>query len=146
MIIAIASDHAGFAYKTIIATWLVQQGLDVKDFGTDSEAPVDYPDFVYLAARAVASGHCNRGIVLGGSGNGEAIAANKIKGVRCTLCWSEESAKLARAHNDSNMLSLGARLIPADLAIKIVSTWLETPFENGRHIARVHKLDEAGGP
>ena len=144
MRIAIASDHAGFAYKTIIEMWLVQQGLDVKDFGTDSDTPVDYPDFVYLAARAVASGHCNRGIVLGGSGNGEAIAANKIKGVRCTLCWSEESARLARAHNDSNMLSLGARLIPADLAIKIVSAWLETPYEGGRHMARVAKLDALG--
>lgn len=146
MRIAIASDHAGFSYKTIIANWLIQQGLDVKDFGTDSDTPVDYPDFIYVAARAVASGHCNRGIVLGGSGNGEAIAANKIRGVRCTLCWSEESARLARAHNDSNMLSMGARLIPADLAIKIVSVWLETPFEGGRHVARVGKLDAAGGP
>lgn len=144
MRIAIASDHAGFSYKAIIANWLVQQGFDVKDYGTDSDAPVDYPDFIYLAARAVASGTCNRGIVLGGSGNGEAIAANKIKGVRCTLCWSEEAARLARAHNDSNMLSLGARLIPADLAIKIVSVWLETPFEGGRHIARIAKLDALG--
>jgi len=144
MRIAIASDHAGFSYKTIIANWLVQQGFDVKDFGTDTDAPVDYPDFIYLAARAVAAGTCNRGIVLGGSGNGEAIAANKIKGVRCTLCWNEESARLARAHNDSNLLSLGARLIPADLAIKIVSVWIETPFEGGRHIARVHKLDALG--
>lgn len=145
MRIAIASDHAGFSYKTIIANWLVQQGLEVKDFGTDSDAPVDYPDFIVPAARAVASGHCNRGIVLGGSGNGEAIAANKIKGVRCTLCWSEESARFARAHNDSNILSLGARLIPADLAIKIVSVWLETPFDGGRHVARVAKLDALGG-
>jgi ribose 5-phosphate isomerase B len=145
MRIAIASDHAGFAYKAIIASWLVQQGLDVKDFGTDSDAPVDYPDFIYLAARAVASGHCNRGIVLGGSGNGEAIAANKIRGIRCTLCWSEESARYARLHNDSNMLSLGARLIPADLAIKIVSVWLETPFEGGRHVARIAKLNSEGG-
>jgi ribose 5-phosphate isomerase B len=145
MLIAIASDHAGFAYKTIIASWLVKQGFDVKDFGTDSEAPVDYPDFIVPAARAVASGHCNRGIVLGGSGNGEAIAANKIKGVRCTLCWSEESARFARAHNDSNMLSLGARLVPADLAIQIVSVWLETPYEGGRHVARVKKLDALGG-
>jgi ribose 5-phosphate isomerase B len=145
MRIAIASDHAGFAYKTIIANWLMQQGLDVKDFGTDSDASVDYPDFIVPAARAVASGHCNRGIVLGGSGNGEAIAANKIKGVRCTLCWSEDSARYARAHNDSNVLSLGARLIPADLAIKIVSVWLETPFEGGRHLARIAKLDALGG-
>ena len=145
MRIALASDHAGFAYKTIIANWLVQQGLDVKDFGTDSDSPVDYPDFILPAARAVAAGTCNRGIILGGSGNGEAIAANKIKGVRCTLCWSEESAQLARAHNDSNMLSLGARLISADLAIKIVAMWLETPFEGGRHVARVAKLDAVGG-
>jgi ribose 5-phosphate isomerase B len=145
MLIAIASDHAGFAYKTIIASWLVQQGFDVKDFGTDSEAPVDYPDFIVPAARAVASGHCNRGIVLGGSGNGEAIAANKIKGVRCTLCWSEESARFARAHHDSNMLSLGARLVPADLAIQIVSVWLETPYAGGRHFARVKTRVALGG-
>jgi ribose 5-phosphate isomerase B len=145
MRIAMASDHAGYRYKIMIAAWLVEQGHEIEDFGTDSDASVDYPDFILPAARAVASGRCERGIVLGGSGNGEAIAANKIKGIRCTLCWSEESARFARAHNDSNMLSLGARLTAEDMAMQIVRIWLETPFEGGRHIARVRKLDAAGG-
>jgi len=144
MKIAIASDHAGYHYKIMIAAWLVEQGHEIEDFGTDSDASVDYPDFIFPAARAVATGRCERGIVLGGSGNGEAIAANKIKGVRCTLCWNEESARFARAHNDSNVLSLGARLITEDMAMQIVRIWLDTPFEGGRHIARVRKLDAAG--
>ena len=145
MRIAIASDHAGYHYKSIISAFLRGQGHEVKDFGTNSDASVDYPDFIMPAARAVASGECERGIVLGGSGNGEAIAANKIKGVRCTLCWNEESAKLARLHNDSNMLSLGARLINEEMAMRILRIWLDTPFEGGRHEARVAKLDAAGG-
>lgn len=145
MRIALASDHAGYAYKIQIAAWLIEQGHEIEDFGTDSDASVDYPDFVFPAARAVASGQCERGIVLGGSGNGEAIAANKIKGIRCTLCWDEESARFARAHNDANMLSLGARLITDEMALQIVAIWLETPFEGGRHIPRVKKLDAAGG-
>ncbi len=145
MKIAIASDHAGFRYKTLITSWLKERGHDVHDFGTDSDASVDYPDFIVPAARAVASGRCERGIVLGGSGNGEAIAANKIRGVRCTLCWSEESARLARAHNDSNVLTLGARLVGEEMALLIVQTWLDTPFEGGRHVPRVNKLDALGG-
>lgn len=145
MRIAIASDHAGFNYKSTIAAWLREHGHDVEDFGTDSEASVDYPDFIVPAARAVAGGACERGIVLGGSGNGEAIAANKIKGVRCTLCWNEESARLARAHNDSNLLSLGARLVTEEMALRIVAIWLETPFEGGRHTPRVVKLNALGG-
>jgi ribose 5-phosphate isomerase B len=144
MKIAIASDHAGYQYKIMIAAWLLDQGHEVEDFGTDSDASVDYPDFIFPAARAVANGRCERGIVLGGSGNGEAIAANKIKGVRCTLCWNEESARFARAHNDSNVLSLGARLITKDMAMEIVRIWLDTPFEGGRHIARIRKLDAVG--
>jgi ribose 5-phosphate isomerase B len=145
MKIAIASDHAGFRYKTLITSWLKERGHDVHDFGTDSDASVDYPDFIVPAARAVASGRCERGIVLGGSGNGEAIAANKIRGVRCALCWSEDSARLARAHNDSNVLSLGARLVGEEMALRIVQTWLDTPFEGGRHVPRVNKLDALGG-
>ncbi|HET6350239.1 MAG TPA: ribose-5-phosphate isomerase [Candidatus Krumholzibacteria bacterium] len=145
MRIAIASDHAGFQYKTVISEWLRKHGHEVDDFGTDSDASVDYPDFIVPAARAVAAGKCERGIVLGGSGNGEAIAANKIKGVRCTLCWNEDSARFARAHNDSNMLSLGQRLIGEDMALRIVQIWLETPFEAGRHVRRVAKLDALGG-
>lgn len=146
MKIAIASDHAGYHYKVMIASWLAEHGHEVQDFGTDSDSSVDYPDFIVPAARAVAKGSCERGIVLGGSGNGEAIAANKIKGIRCTLCWSEDSARFARAHNDANMLSMGARLVSEEGALNIVRIWLQTPFEGGRHIPRVTKLNALGGP
>ena len=141
MKIAIASDHAGFRYKTLLTQHLQAQGHEVVDFGTSSVESVDYPDFIRPAAAAVAKGQCERGIVLGGSGNGEAMAANRFRGVRCALCWSDESARLARAHNDANMLSLGERLLTAELAVRIVDTWLQTPFEGGRHIARIQKLD-----
>lgn len=140
MRIAIASDHAGFRYKGILARHLAALGHDAVDFGTSSTEPVDYPDFVHPAAAAVASGNCERGIVLGGSGNGEAMAANRHRGVRCALCWNEESARLARSHNDANMLSLGERLISEETAVRIVDIWLTTPFEGGRHIQRVQKL------
>jgi ribose 5-phosphate isomerase B len=143
--IALASDHAGFRYKTLLAKWLAERGHEPVDFGTRSEESVDYPDFVRPAAEAVAAGRCERGIVLGGSGNGEAMAANRVRGVRCALCWSEESARLARLHNDANVLSLGQRLIPEALALRIVELWLETPFEGGRHVARIAKLDAPGG-
>jgi ribose 5-phosphate isomerase B len=121
--------------------WLAEYGHEVKDFGTFSTEPVDYPDFVRPAAVAVANGECERAIVLGGSGNGEAMVANRIRGVRCALCWNEETARLGRAHNDANALSLGARMIPIDLALRIVEIWLDTPFEGGRHIARIQKID-----
>ena len=146
MRIAVASDHAGFRYKTAIIKHLVALGHDVQDFGTDSESPVDYPDFVRPAAEAVADGECERGIVLGGSGNGEAIAANRIKGVRCALCWSEETARLGRQHNDANIVSIGQRLITVDEALHIVDVWLSTPFEGGRHKRRIEKLDGVDGP
>jgi len=139
--IAIASDHAGFEYKTMLAAHLASKGHEVADFGTDSNVSVDYPDFIRPAAQAVAAGECERGIVLGGSGNGEAMAANRVRGVRCALCWSVETAQLARAHNDANMISLGERLIDEDLARAIVDAWLETAFEGGRHIPRIEKLD-----
>lgn len=141
MRIALASDHAGFRYKAMLADWLRKEGHEVVDFGTHSDASVDYPDFIGPAARAVAAGECERGIVLGGSGNGEAMAANRVRGVRCALCWSEETARLARAHNDANMISLGERLLSEDLARAIVATWLREPFEGGRHVARIRKLD-----
>jgi ribose 5-phosphate isomerase B len=141
MRIAVASDHAGFRYKTAIAKRLTELGHDVKDFGTDSEAPVDYPDFIRPAAQAVAAGKCERGIVLGGSGNGEAIAANRVKGVRCALCWNEETARLGRQHNNANMISIGERLITEQEALRIVDIWLATPFEGGRHQRRIEKLD-----
>src|SRR5215472_2484871 len=137
MKIAIGSDHAGFRYKEKIKELLRSLGHEVKDFGTDSEAPVDYPLFIRPTAEAVARGECERGIVLGGSGNGEAIVANKVHGIRCALCWSLETAKLAREHNDSNVLSLGERMIPAELALEIVKVWLETGFAGGRHARRI---------
>ena len=142
MRIAIASDHAGFRYKTILAKYLTELGHEVVDFGTDSEEMVDYPDFIRPAAEAVARGDCERGIMLGGSGNGEAIAANRVKGIRCVLCWSEETARLGRQHNNANAISIGQRLTSEELALAIVNIWLTTPFEGGRHLRRIQKLDE----
>lgn len=144
MKIAIASDHAGFHYKTLLTQHLAELGHDVVDFGTGSNDSVDYPDFVHPAALAVASGACERGIVLGGSGNGEAMSANRHRGVRCALCYSEETARLARQHNDANMISLGERMVSEALALRIVEIWLTTNFEGGRHVARIAKLDSYG--
>ncbi|MGH7835688.1 MAG: ribose 5-phosphate isomerase B [Candidatus Binatia bacterium] len=141
MRIALASDHAGYRYKTILLEFLSGRGLEPVDFGTNSEEPVDYPDFIRPAAEAVARGLCDRGIVLGGSGNGEAMAANRVRGVRCALCWSEEAARLARLHNDANVISLGQRLLTEEQVYRIVHTWLSTEFEGGRHIQRLAKLD-----
>ena len=142
MKISIGSDHAGFRYKTLIIEMLRAAGHEVVDFGTDSEEPVDYPRFIGPAAQAVARGECERGIVLGGSGNGEAIAANKVGGIRCALCWTVETAQLARRHNDANMISIGQRMIASDTALAIVAAWLETEFEGGRHAARVSQIAE----
>ena len=142
MRIAIGSDHAGFTYKQRIAEMLRAEGHDVTDFGTASTEPVDYPRFIRPVAEAVARGDCERGIVLGGSGNGEAMVANRVRGVRCSLCWNLESARLARQHNDANVLSLGERMMTLDDALAIVRLWLETPFEGGRHVARIRALDE----
>lgn len=139
--IALGSDHAGFAYKEKIKALLTSLGHELQDFGTFSADPVDYPLFIRPAAEAVASGACDRGIVLGGSGNGEAMVANKVHGVRCALCWSLETARLARAHNDSNVLSLGERMIPEALALEIVKVWLVTPFDGGRHIRRIAEIE-----
>jgi ribose 5-phosphate isomerase B len=141
MRIALASDHAGFRYKAAVADHLRALGHEVVDFGTSSEEPVDYPDFVRPAAVAVARGECERGIVFGGSGNGEAMAANRVRGVRCAVVWSEESARLARAHNDANMLSIGQRMLSEQEALAYVDLWLSTPFDGGRHQARIEKLD-----
>lgn len=143
MKIAIGSDHAGFRYKERIKKFLTDLGHHVDDFGTDSEAPVDYPLFIRPAALAVASNQAERGIVLGGSGNGEAMVANRIKGIRCALCWNVESARLARQHNDANMISLGERMISEELALEIVRTFLDTPFEGGRHVRRIQLIDDA---
>jgi ribose 5-phosphate isomerase B len=141
MRIAIASDHAGFEYKERIRLLLRELGHEVRDFGTDSAEPVDYPVFIRPAAEAVARGDVDRGIVLGGSGNGEAIVANKVRGIRCALCWNLESARLSRQHNDANVLSLGQRLISLDTALEIARVWLETGFDGGRHARRVAMID-----
>jgi ribose 5-phosphate isomerase B len=141
MKIGIGSDHAGYRYKEEIERFLVQHGHEVRDFGTDSEESVDYPVYIRPVAEAVAGGEVERGIVLGGSGNGEAIAANRVKGVRCALCWNTDSARLAREHNDANMISLGQRMMTLETALEIVRIWLETPFEGGRHVRRIQLLD-----
>ena len=141
MKISLGTDHAGFRYKEKVKELLTSLGHEVKDFGTFNEDPVDYPLFIRPAAEAVARGECDRGFVFGGSGNGEAMAANKVHGVRCALCWNEEVARLSRQHNDANVLSLGQRVIPEEMAMKIVRIWLETRFEGGRHIPRVEQLN-----
>ena len=141
MKIAIASDHAGFDYKTMLTTWLRTAGYEVVDYGTDSSESVDYPDYIRPAAEAVARGDCERGIVLGGSGNGEAMVANRVPGVRCALCWNVESARLGRGHNDANMVSLGQRMMTEETARAIVEAWLEEPFDGGRHARRIGKID-----
>jgi ribose 5-phosphate isomerase B len=139
--IAIGSDHAGFHYKEAIKTDLLAAGHLVRDFGTDSDTPCDYPDFIRPVAEAVARGEFERGIVLGGSGNGEAIVANRIRGIRCAVCWSEQAAIWSRAHNDANVLSLGTRTVSLELALTIVRVWFETAFEGGRHLRRIRKID-----
>ncbi len=141
MKISLGSDHAGYRYKEKIKELLPSLGHEVVDFGTDSEDPVDYPKFIRTAAEAVAKGECDRGIVLGGSGNGEAMAANKVRGIRCALCWNEETARLSRQHNDANVLSLGERVISEEMALNIVRVWLSTDFEGGRHANRIAQLE-----
>ena len=145
MKIAIGSDHAGFQYKEKIKQFLEQQGHSVTDFGTHSEEPVDYPLFIRPVAEAVARGEFDRGIVLGGSGNGEAMVANRVKGVRCALCWNADSARLGRKHNDANVISLGQRMMNLETALQLVQIWLETAFEGGRHQRRIDLIDAAAG-
>lgn len=139
--ISIGTDHAGFPLKAPIIAFLEDRGHTVIDYGCQSEASCDYPDFIRPAAEAVASGKSNYGIVLGGSGNGEAIAANKVKGVRCGLCWDEWSAQMTKEHNNANCIAIGARPVPEELALKIVGIWLDTEFEGGRHQRRVEKIE-----
>lgn len=140
MKIAIGSDHAGFAYKSRIIEMLTALGHEVRDFGTYSADPVDYPTYIAPTAEAVARGEYERGIVLGGSGNGEQIVANKVRGIRCALCFSLDTARWARLHNDANCLAIGERTVPVELALDIVRTWLETEFEGGRHIPRINGI------
>lgn len=139
-VIAIGCDHAGFPLKSVIQSLLNERGLDILDFGTHSDASVDYPDFVHPAAEAVEKGNASLGILLCGSGNGVAMTANKHKGIRAALCWNAEIATLARSHNNANMIALPVRYLSADEAVEIVSTFLDTPFEGGRHALRVNKI------
>lgn len=141
MKISLGTDHAGFHLKEKVKQLLESLGHEVVDFGTFSEDAVDYPLFIRPAAEAVARGECERGIVFGGSGNGEAIAANKVRGIRCALCWNEEVARLSRQHNDANVLSLGERVIPEETALALVRIWLTTEFEGGRHARRIAELE-----
>jgi ribose 5-phosphate isomerase B len=140
--IAIGSDHAGFDYKERIREHVQRElGHTIVDFGTYDDERCDYPEFIRPVARAVAGGEYDRGIVLGGSGNGEAIVANRVPGVRCSLCWDLRSARLARQHNDANVLSLGQRMLAIEEALEIVDLWLATDFQGGRHQARIDQID-----
>src|SRR5260221_7795926 len=141
MKIAIGSDHAGFAYKEKVKALLLSLGHEVKDFGTNSEIPVPYPEYIRPTAQAVASGECERGIVLGGSGNGEAMVANKVKGVRCAYVWNTQTAELGRKHNDANVISIGQRMVSEYIALELVQIFLNTPFEGGRHIERIREIE-----
>ncbi len=139
--ISIGTDHAGFPLKTPIMQFLRDRGHTVLDFGCDSDESCDYPDFIRPAAEAVAAGKADCGIVLGGSGNGEAIVANKVAGIRCGLCWDEWSAQATKSHNNANCISIGARPVSVELALKIVGIWLDTEFEGGRHQRRIEKIE-----
>ncbi len=139
--IAIASDHAGYRYKERIKEFLVSKGYQIQDFGTNSEDPVDYAVYIRPAAKAVARGECNLGIILGGSGNGEAIVANKEKGIRCAVCWNKDSARLSKEHNDAKVISLGQRMMSIDTALEIVDVWLSAHFEGGRHEKRIKQIE-----
>jgi ribose 5-phosphate isomerase B len=141
MKIAIGSDHAGFRYKETLKPALAARGHQATDFGTSSEEAVDYPLFIRPVAEAVARGEFDRGIVLGGSGNGEAIVANRVRGIRCIVAYSVEASRVGRAHNDSNVLAIGQRYIPEAELLPILDAWLETPFEGGRHKRRIELID-----
>ena len=142
MKVALGTDHAGYAYKERIRQYLLEKGHEVMDFGTDSTEKCDYPDFIYPAALAVGKGECDRAIVMGGSGNGETIVANKVRGVRCAVCWNDKGARLSRAHNDANVMSIGARMVSLEQALEMIEIWLATPFDGGRHARRVEKIAE----
>jgi ribose 5-phosphate isomerase B len=140
MRVAIGSDHAGFRLKAVVAEHLAEAGHRVDDLGTDSPEPVDYPPFCAAVGRAVVRGDAEAGIVIGGSGQGEQIAANKVHGVRAALCCDEYTARLARQHNDANVCSLGARILGDELALAIIDLFLATRFEGGRHVARLAQV------
>lgn len=142
MKIAIGCDHGGITLKDSIVNYLEERGVKIEDFGTFGTESVDYPDFAYKVARSVADGKADKGILMCGTGIGISIAANKVNGIRCALCHNTETAKLTALHNDSNVLAMGGRVIDSDTAVNIVKTWLDTPFEGGRHINRINKICE----
>jgi ribose 5-phosphate isomerase B len=140
MRVAIGSDHAGFAAKEALKAHLASLGHSVEDFGCAGPDSCDYPDFVIPAAEAVAAGRCDRGVVLGGSGNGEAMAANKVDGIRAAVVTDEFTAEMARRHNDANVVSFGARVLTEERMRALLTRFLETPFDGGRHLRRVEKM------
>ncbi len=139
--IALGSDHAGFSLKEVIKDYLEAGGYEIIDYGTHGNDPVDYPDYIRPAALSVANGESDLGIVFGGSGNGEAMAANKVKGIRCGLCWNEESARLTKEHNNANMIALGGRMVSEQEGMKIVDAWLKAEYQGGRHQKRIDKIE-----
>ena len=139
--VSIGTDHAGFPLKAPIIGLLRERGYEVIDYGCDSTEPCDYPDFIRPAALAVASGEADYGIVLGGSGNGEAIVANKVRGVRCGLCWNEWSAQMTKEHNNANCIAIGSRTVTEEVARNLVRIWLDSEFAGGRHATRVEKIE-----
>jgi ribose 5-phosphate isomerase B len=140
--IALGSDHAGYKLKERIKNHLKSKSYIVVDYGTDSDEPVDYPDFIRPAAESVSSGENDLGIVFGGSGNGEAMVANKVKRIRCGLCWNEESARLTKEHNNANMIALGERMLSEEEVVRIVDAWLNAEFKGGRHLRRINKIKD----
>jgi ribose 5-phosphate isomerase B len=140
MKIGLGSDHAGYQYKEQIKAQLLSAGHEVVDFGTDNEESCDYPLFVHPVALGVSTGELDRGIVLGGSGNGEAIVSNRVRGVRCAVCWNNDSAYLARRHNDANMIAIGQRMMTWEQAKEIVEVFLAEPFDGGRHERRIRLI------
>ena len=144
--IALGTDHAGFNLKEIIKAHLAAKGYPLADFGTDSNDPVDYPDYIRPAAESVSKGICDLGIVFGGSGNGEAMVANKVKGIRCGLCWNEKSARLTKEHNNANIIAIGARMVSKEKGIQIVDTWLNAKYQGGRHERRIKKIENTITP
>ena len=139
--IALGSDHAGYKLKEKVKNHLQSKSYVVVDYGTNSGEPVDYPDYVRPAAESVSKGENDLGIVFGGSGNGEAMVANKVKGVRCGICWNEKSARLTKEHNNANMIALGERMLSEEEAVKIVDVWLNAVFQEGRHLRRINKIE-----
>jgi ribose 5-phosphate isomerase B len=140
--LAIGSDHAGFRMKETLAAHLKLLGHEVEDVGTDSEEPTDYPPISAAVGRAVRDGRAERGVVLGGSGQGEQIAANKVRGVRAALCNDLYTARMSLRHNDANVLSMGARIVAPELAMEILEVWLDTAFEDGRHERRIRQIKD----